>query len=124
MRDLTGLFSLDFDLAPTDHINEALVSRCLEVADTVRQKAIDAALAGPKEISENASKIEHLSHELAYTIGAYHRVLTEEWGPTDMNALRDDIRRKLLEESREFGQSLNDFVIRAQVALDDDGSRK
>ncbi|MFK4689832.1 hypothetical protein [Streptomyces pristinaespiralis] len=124
MRDLVDLFTLTFNDGdfPYSRINAYLSSHCKEAANTIKEKWVDVALAGPKEITEAASLLERLSNALAFRVEALRRLVETTDGPTDTS--HAGIKNRITQEAIEFEENLERFMLLAQAALDDDGSRK
>ncbi|MEJ8647337.1 hypothetical protein WKI65_04460 [Streptomyces sp. MS1.AVA.3] len=115
----TGLYlSFDVDLMPDD-ITEDRRQLLSGVSAALDEKALEAALAGPKRVTEAALETARLSHRLVGSALNFQG-LTEE----RHQRMRDSVRKSLLAICRRYERSLEGFVFQAQSALDDDGSRK
>ncbi|MGW0987914.1 hypothetical protein ACWD46_17045 [Streptomyces sp. NPDC002486] len=109
MCDEVGIFAT-YDMFPPDLVTENRAQRIEGAADSVKEKWVEVALAGPREVAEVASKIERLSNGLAFRIRAYQR------------AASTGMMERIKLEAVEIEESLDRLVFLAQAALDDDGS--
>jgi hypothetical protein len=124
MLDVVAAFTLTiaYDDFPYWRLSESLSSRAEEGFHAVKEKWVDVALAGPKEITEAASHLERLSNALAFRIEGLRRLTDATEGITDSE--HEAIASRIVMEANEFEDKLDAFVMLAQAALDDDGSRK
>ncbi|MFJ3922764.1 hypothetical protein [Streptomyces sp. NPDC090022] len=120
MNDHVAILAVAYDAFPFERINETFTARCEEAADAVKEKWVEVALAGPKEIATTASKLERLSNALTFRVLGLHQYVSGE-RTTSEEALQG-IKDRIAEEAREFEETLDRFVFLAQAALDDDGS--
>ncbi|MET8403476.1 hypothetical protein [Streptomyces sp900116325] len=120
MNDRVGLFTVTYDSFPFERIDVLFASRCEEAADAVKEKWIEVALAGPKEIAETASRLERLSNALIFRVLGLRQYVSGE-RVTDEEGMRR-IRERIGREAEEFEQLLDKLIFLAQAALDDDGS--
>ncbi|MER6532160.1 hypothetical protein [Streptomyces sp. NPDC001508] len=121
MRLWSGIYSLDPDVIPDD-MGEEETGEIFRVVNEIERKATDAALAGPKKVAQAARRVARIGYEMAAYASALPRFLTG-------NAERDrETRRRVQLQvnalAKQFEQSVDDFVLDAQAALDDDGSRR
>lgn len=121
IRDQTGMFST-VDMFPSHLVTEELAQRIEECADTVREKWVEVALAGPKEVSEAASRIERLSNALAFRVQGYRRLVN--WDGDSEQGDYTAIQERIGREAIELEESLDRLIFAAQTALDDDGSMR
>lgn len=119
MRAATGEFSFDASLTSVA-VDEELVQRWYEVAMTIKDKSVAAALAGPQSVTEASVNVVRMSDELAIAI-KLQQLMAQDASLSQR--VREDARQGLAMKCREFTEALNEFVFRAQKALDDDGSR-
>ncbi|WP_143034572.1 MULTISPECIES: hypothetical protein [unclassified Streptomyces] len=118
MRHRASVYSaLDDGLSP-DYVTEEQLQELFAARSEIKDKATEAALAGPKKVTEAALVVARLSHELAGAAGVFSE-LTEP----NHQRMRDHQRKNLLRLAKEYEKSVDDFTLRAQSALDDDGSR-
>ncbi|MFI9252473.1 hypothetical protein [Streptomyces sp. NPDC053069] len=110
--------SLDDGLTP-DYVTEQQVNELFEAATEIKAAATEAALVGPKKVTAAALAIAHLGSDLA-AYAAIFRDLTEP----QHQQIGKRSHRKLVRVAKEYQNSLDNFILRAQGALDDDGSRK
>ncbi|MFF3774321.1 hypothetical protein [Streptomyces sp. NPDC002232] len=120
MNDHVAILTVSYESFPSERIDEAFSARCEEAADAVKEKWVEVALAGPKGIAETASKLERLGNALAFRVMGLRQYLSGERTASE-DTLRG-IRDRIATEAAEFEQALDQFVFRAQAALDDDGS--
>ncbi|WP_437093889.1 hypothetical protein [Streptomyces sp. enrichment culture] len=109
MSDQVGLFE-GYDMFPPELITDEKMELIENAADSVKEKWVEVALAGPKEVAELASKIERLSNALAFRARAYRLVPDAS------------LMERIQAEAVQLEQSLDNLVFLAQAALDDDGS--
>ncbi|MEV5374998.1 hypothetical protein AB0L26_03340 [Streptomyces nondiastaticus] len=119
MGQQAGVYSsLGAALTP-DYFTEDRTRRVHEMARLIEAKATEAALAGPKEITESALKIAQLASQLSGSVSNFRELTDERY-----QRMQDQSRRSILKYAKEYEASLNNFTLQAQSALDDDGSRK
>ncbi|MFD5518635.1 hypothetical protein [Streptomyces sp. NPDC127066] len=111
MCDEVALFTT-IDMFPPGLITEDRAQRIEAAADSIKEKWVEVALAGPREIAETASKIERRSNALAFRARAYQRTATA------------GLMQRIQQEATEIEDFLDRLVFLAQAALDDDGSLK
>jgi hypothetical protein len=104
------------------HLQETEISSLLQKQAEVNKAAIDVALAGPKEVSEVALKLSKSSDEVFLYVAALAGLAGTEQA-TDQRTWVYATKRAT-NASKQYGRTLEEFVLRAQEALDDDGSRK
>ncbi|MEW2573583.1 hypothetical protein [Streptomyces sp. NPDC047070] len=117
MRALTSVWGIDLHLTPEP--TDQRVRHWGEVARSLESKASDTALAGPAPVSKAAIKISRMAAELNISLGTYRSVVDD--GET---VLQQEMRRQLLAQATNYSAALTEFILTAQSALDDDGSRK
>ncbi|MEU9625307.1 hypothetical protein AB0D89_00580 [Streptomyces luteogriseus] len=122
MNDRVGIFTVAYDPFPFERIDELFAERCEEAADAVKEKWVEVALAGPKDIAETASRLERLSNALTFRVLGLHQYVSGERSAGEEALL--GIKDRIEEEAKEFEQTLDKFIFLAQAALDDDGSLK
>ncbi|MFF7970933.1 hypothetical protein [Streptomyces sp. NPDC007905] len=122
MNDRVGIFAVDYDSFPFERIDSNFTARCEEAADAVKEKWVEVALAGPKEIAETASRLERLSNAIIFRVLGLHQYTSGERSADQRDLL--GIRSRIGEEAQEFEHTLDRFIFLAQAALDDDGSLK
>ncbi|MGW1801517.1 hypothetical protein ACWCQN_37780 [Streptomyces sp. NPDC001984] len=118
MNDHVGTFTVSHDLSRFERIDSAFVARCEESADAVKERWIEVALAGPRDIAQTASKIERISNALAALVFGVHMHGEMNFSGEELQEVKNRIGR----EAEEFEQTLDKFIFLAQAALDDDGS--
>jgi len=121
LRVWSSIFSIDPDVVPDD-LGEEDAKEIFRIIVEIESKSTDAALAGPKKVAQAARRVARLSFEMASMVTALPRFLTG-------NAERDRetrrrVRLQVNELAKQFEKSVDDFVLSAQAALDDDGSRE
>ncbi|MFE2687517.1 hypothetical protein [Streptomyces mirabilis] len=107
-----------------DQIDEATTDRLYEAAQAIKERALDVALAGPRRVSKEALKIERVSGHLSSVI-SFLKYVMENDGYADTDAdrrLLHGTRKDIARDARKIDFSVDRLVLRAQGALDDDGS--
>lgn len=123
MRDLVGVFAIDAEMIgriPLRVLSDDFISNLYDLSEVVKGKSTDAALAGPRGITEAATKVSNLSRELVIDLKTLKEVSEDE--SRDARFLRH-VREATFATTRAFQNSLDEFILCAQAALDDDGSR-
>jgi hypothetical protein len=118
MRGLTARYSINEEAIPPT-LNEEERQHLFAAVDMVREKATDAALAGPEKVTAVAIRIERLSIEIAAILNAMDQLNAPG---EEQRRLR--IRKHVVRLASELSDKLDNFLVHAQQALDDDGSRK
>ncbi|MFE7712994.1 hypothetical protein ACFU6I_46395 [Streptomyces sp. NPDC057486] len=121
LRDLAAAFTVAHAEFPYETVDSVFAGRCEIATRTVQETWVDVALAGPKQVSEAAAKLERLSNALAFRILGLHRLVSDESRMLTDRAL-DGIKDVIAGEAEEFDRTLDVFVLLAQAALDDDGT--
>jgi hypothetical protein len=121
MRDQAGIFTVSYDAFPLEKIDALFTARCKVAADKVKETWVDVALAGPRGITESASRIEKISIALVFRIVGLYQLLDPETRALADSAY-EGLRDVIAAEAEELDAELNQFVLLAQAALDDDGS--
>ncbi|MEU1030203.1 hypothetical protein ABZ402_15860 [Streptomyces mirabilis] len=119
VRHRASMYSALEDSLTPDYVSEEQMQELTEASISISNKATESALAGPKKVTESALAISRLSHELLGAAGAFSQLIQPQH-----QRMRDHLRKKILSLSKAYENALDDFVLRAQSALDDDGSRK
>ncbi|MFF3140693.1 hypothetical protein ACFVRU_02880 [Streptomyces sp. NPDC057927] len=104
------------------HLQEENIAGLLQKQAAVKKTAIEVALAGPKEVGEAAMKLATWSDDLSMYVSAL-TALGDAREPADQRTWRFTTKRAT-NASKQYARALEEFVPRAQAALDDDGSRK
>ncbi|MFD5567981.1 hypothetical protein [Streptomyces cadmiisoli] len=123
MRNLVGVFAIGaemIDRIPLRFLSDEFISDLFNLSDIVKSKSTDAALAGPREIAEAATRVANLSHELVIDLKALKEV-SEDDESHDGQFLRH-VQEVTYASARAFRNSLDEFILCAQAALDDDGT--
>lgn len=120
MRSAVGIYGLDVDLG-SDAIDEHLSEEWSTLAHKVGSESLDVALAGPEQVTTAAIKIASLSSEIRGSVNLIVHLASE--GTPERIRLSKHMRKKLKSEVNKFEEAVEGFVLRAQAALDDDGSR-
>jgi hypothetical protein len=110
--------ALEDGLTP-DYVDEDQARFMLDSSSEIEKKATEVALAGPKKVTEAVLSIARLSNELAITVYSFR-----SWAESRHERIREHQRKKIIALSLDYESSLADFILRAQSALDDDGSLK
>ncbi|WP_436979162.1 hypothetical protein [Streptomyces sp. enrichment culture] len=118
MRGHIALSGLDEEILLSE-FGEEYRNLLLEDARDLKEKAINVALAGPKKVTGVAMNIDRLSWELAVILTSIHELNTSEG-----QAMRQRVERHAERVASDLVQHLDNFVLSAQAALDDDGSRR
>ncbi|MDH6214676.1 hypothetical protein [Streptomyces pseudovenezuelae] len=118
MRGHIALRGLD-EATLLNELGEEYRSRVLEDVQDLKEKAINVALAGPTKVTGVAMNIDRLSWELAVILTGVHELNTPE-----RQALRQQVERHAARVASDLVEHLDKFVLSAQAALDDDGSRR
>ncbi|MEV0480065.1 hypothetical protein AB0I69_05500 [Streptomyces sp. NPDC050508] len=118
MRNHTSPYSLGEEYIPNE-LDEDHRNRIFEAAQVLKNKAFDVALSGPEQVTKVAIRIEHLSWELAAILGAL-----EQLNIPGNEQQRQRIRAHVARTAGDLGKELDSFVLAAQKALDDDGTRR
>ncbi|GGX12675.1 hypothetical protein [Streptomyces chartreusis] len=113
LRDSSAPFAVHPDLYPV--FEEEPEARWRQLVTAIKEASTDAALAGPPEVSEAAISLSRGASALLAELCVYN--IVDEDG-------QRDARVRLFLQSQEFDSSVTVFIIAAQAALDDDGSRK
>jgi hypothetical protein len=121
MRDLTTIFVVSYDQFPFERVGEEFAQRCSQVADQVREAWVDVALSGPKNVTEVASSLERLSNALAFRTEGLVRLLSTQERVLSSSAY-EGVKDVIAEEAQKFDDAVENFILLAQTALDDDGS--
>lgn len=121
MSDQVGIFTVSYEAFPYDRIDVLFAARCEEAADRVKSTWVDVALAGPKEVTEIASRIDRLSNALVVRIAGLNQLLNPETRALT-DAAYDGLKDVIAAEAEELEGNLDRLVLLAQSALDDDGS--
>ncbi|MFF5649515.1 hypothetical protein ACFY8N_13905 [Streptomyces collinus] len=98
------------------------IRQWVNLAGRVKEKATDTALAGPKKVTESALVLEHASEVLVRKMAMFQQVTSEDVSVSEN--VKTQIRRDFLAAGRDLDRCLRSFVLTAQAALDDDGSRQ
>ncbi|MGI5511134.1 hypothetical protein [Streptomyces sp. CA-106131] len=122
-RDYVGVFTVSYTVFPYDRVDVMFSGRCEELADAVREKWVDVALAGPKKLADIATSLERLSNVLVFRVVGLRRLLDSE-GRTQETSTYDSIKELIAKDAEEFESELDRFISVAQATLDDDGSLK
>ncbi|MFF6808824.1 hypothetical protein ACFZAG_02850 [Streptomyces sp. NPDC012403] len=115
------VFAGEAELVP-EAISSDEYSQFHALASAVEQKSITVALAGPREVTEAALKIGRLSIDIASNIGAVGLIHANDEGSDER--FRWKMRKVIADHAVLFESAVDNFVLLAQAALDDDGSRK
>jgi hypothetical protein len=105
-----------------EDLGDDLLQLWVSAHEEVKEKATDAALAGPKKVTEAALEIERLSSELVGAFAMFQRVTSGTESTSDR--IKQHVKSRLLGLAQLYRKSVSEFVLAAQAALDDDGSRK
>lgn len=119
MRGHIALSGLDEETLLSELGEEEYRNLLLEDARDLKEKAINVALAGPKKVTGVAMNIDRLSWELAVILTSIHKLNTPEG-----QVMRQRVERHPERVASDLVQHLDNFVLSAQAALDDDGSRR
>jgi hypothetical protein len=103
-----------------DVIDDYEVNSVGEAASAMKDCALSVALAGPRRVSQEAIKIENLAKELAADVKLLQ--LATGYTGEGRERVERDYRRNILKAARKVDQAIDGFLLRAQAALDDDGS--
>jgi hypothetical protein len=87
----------------------------------VKKAAIEVALAGPKEVSDVAMRLANWSEQSFMYVSALTGLHPSQ--AADQRTWNFTTQRAT-DTSKRYGRALEEFVPRAQAALDDDGSLK
>ncbi|MGW1616281.1 hypothetical protein ACWCQZ_43905 [Streptomyces sp. NPDC002285] len=96
-------------------LDEDVETRWRQLATAIKEASTEAALVGPAMVSDAAISLARDASEMAVELQVYNMV--------DEEGQREG-RVRLFELSQKFDSSLTAFIVAAQAALDDDGSRK
>ncbi|MFF3883767.1 hypothetical protein [Streptomyces sp. NPDC001914] len=122
VRDVVAVYAIDTDLTPVEYANEETENRLREASFAVKDKWVDVSLAGPTSIAKMAYQIERASYLAILEFSGYRQCLADD--DEKSQYARRVFRKNLLDVSRQLDVLLVNFVDAAQIALDDDGSRK
>ncbi len=103
-----------------DVIDRARVDSLNEAAKTMKDCALSVALAGPRRVSQEAIKIERMSRDLVTLVLILKQVM--EHSGEGRQRLERSYRKRTVVAARKVDKTIEGFVLRAQAALDDDGS--
>ncbi|MEV5190709.1 hypothetical protein [Streptomyces werraensis] len=107
------------DFIPDD-LDDATVDALHEMAGELQSSALEVSLAGPRRVSKEVIKIQRMSSDLVTSV----LLLKQLRGSPDV--LHPRLRRRFLKDAvaaaRGASRAIDGFVLRAQAALDDDGS--
>lgn len=103
-----------------DVIDDARVNSLSEAATAIKECALSVALAGPRKVSKEAIKIERMSRDLTTLVSMLKRVA--EHAREGHQRVERNLRKDTVVAARKVDQAIDGFVLRAQAALDDDGS--
>ncbi|NGO06744.1 hypothetical protein G5C60_03455 [Streptomyces sp. HC44] len=98
-------------------ITDESVQELLDAAKAVREAWVEVALAGPKQVADLAGKIDRLSNGFPLSAKLYQRQAN-----ASSPEFTIQLREQLQGDSLKLRESLEEFVLIAQAALDDDGS--
>ncbi|MFC8173085.1 hypothetical protein [Streptomyces sp. NPDC057325] len=119
MRGHIALSGLDEETLLGELNVEEYRNLLLEDARDLKEKATNVALAGPRKVTGVAINIDRLSWELAVILTSIHKLNTPEG-----QAMRQRVERHAERVASDLVRHLENFVLSAQAALDDDGSRR
>jgi hypothetical protein len=123
LTDATAQYNFFDAEMPSDlHLQDADIAGFLEKRVLVKKAAISVALVGPQGVSETAMKVAELSNELFTYVTALTGLNNAE-EPAD-DRTWNYATKKATRLHKEYAATVNQFVSRAQAALDDDGTRK
>lgn len=113
-----GVYSALGSTLMPDYFTEERIRQAREASRGINDKATEVALAGPRKITESALKIARLASRLTACVGNFR-----ELGDERHQRMRDQSRRSVMKYAKKYDAALQDFILQAQFALDDDGSR-
>ncbi|WP_431950475.1 hypothetical protein [Actinacidiphila sp. bgisy167] len=111
---IPGLIPDDLEDEAADSISEA--------AAELKRSAMDVALAGPRRVSKDAIRIERLGNHLAISIRLFVHFAPQANAAIDEKLFQRMRRRGVVSLARKVNRAIDTFLLRAQAALDDDGS--
>jgi hypothetical protein len=103
-----------------DVVDDARVNSLSEASTAIKECALSVALAGPRKVSQEALKIERMSRNLTTLVSMLKQVA--EHAREGHQRVERDLRKDTVAAARKVDQAIDGFVLRAQAALDDDGS--
>jgi hypothetical protein len=106
---------------PPREVDQEMLRDLRRVADAIKAKSTDVALAGPRTVTEIAIEIEAVASWLPEIVEFTASVPFD--GP-EVDELRAETHRLFREKSVELGSAFKQLVLEAQAALDDDGSER
>ncbi|MFE3407333.1 hypothetical protein ACFXMT_03135 [Streptomyces mirabilis] len=101
-------------------ITQEMVSRWDAISDAVKEKSTEVVLAGPKSVTELALILEGLASSLHSSLNICFSFRNSEGA--ELKRIVRLMRGQLVTDSKNFKKSFQEFVFKAQAALDDDGS--
>lgn len=121
LREQVGdLIGFDFP-PPIEHFTSAYAQRAFELSDQIKEKWLEVALTGPKSIINSASSIQRGSHHLASLLTD----LSSSSAQYDATQIPDFTARRTAAAktiAEALSRKIDEFVVLAQTALDDDGT--
>lgn len=105
-----------------DNLEKEAADSISEAAAELKKSATDVALAGPRRVSKEAIRIERLGNELATSVRLFVHFAPRANAAIDEKLFQRMRRRGVVTLARKVHRAVDAFVLRAQAALDDDGS--
>ncbi|WP_217549584.1 hypothetical protein [Streptomyces sp. GbtcB6] len=103
-----------------EELDEARADSLFQASRAIKNSALEASLAGPQRVSKEVIKIQRLSGELSSNASLLKHTMDN---PETVNQrLQRRFLKQTVTTARELNRAIDNFVLRAQAALDDDGS--